>query len=138
MDIAVDKVTEIILRLRAIEVKEGPTDPDSGSNPIDDGATDVLVSGTDDATEEEVRGMIVSLNDDERADLLALLYVGRGDMEPEEWSEAVRFARERESVGEGAAHELLGIPNAADLLGEGLDNLGITPDLPQDLSLIHI
>lgn len=132
MDIAVDKVTEIILRLRAIEVKEGPTDPDSGSNPIDDGATDVLVSGTDDATEEEVRGMIVSLNDDERADLLALLYVGRGDMEPEEWSEAVRFARERESVGEGAAHELLGIPNAADLLGEGLDNLGITPDLPQD------
>lgn len=132
MDIAVDKVTEIILRLRAIEVKEGATDPDSGSNPIDDGATDVLVSGTGDATEQEVRGMIASLNDDERADLLALLYVGRGDMEPEEWSEAVRFARERESVGEGAAHELLGIPNAADLLGEGLDNLGITPDLPQD------
>lgn len=132
MDIAVDKVTEIILRLRAIEVKEGPTDPDSGSNPIDDGATDVLVSGTDDATEQEVRGVIASLNDDERANLLALLYVGRGDMEPEEWSEAVRFAREREAVGEGAAHELLGIPNAADLLGEGLDNLGITPDLPQD------
>ncbi len=132
MDIAVDKVTEIILRLRAIEVKEGATDPDSGSNPIDDGATDVLISGTDDATEQEVRGVIASLNDDERADLLALLYVGRGDMEPEEWSEAVRFARERESVGEGAAHELLGIPNAADLLGEGLDTLGITPDLPQD------
>jgi len=131
MDIAVDTVTEIILRLRAVEVKEGPTDPDSGSNAIDDGATDVLTSGTDDATEEEVRAMIGALNDDERADLLALVYVGRGDMEAEEWRDAVRFARERESVGEGAARELLGTPNAADLLSEGLANLGITPDLPQ-------
>lgn len=131
MDIAVDKVTEIILRLRAVEVKEGPTDPDSGSNPTDDGATDVLVAGTDDATEEELRTMIGGLNDDERANLLALLYVGRGDMEPEEWGEAVRFAREREAAGEGAADELLGTPNASDLLDEGLANLGITPDLPQ-------
>ncbi|MDR7035351.1 MULTISPECIES: DUF3775 domain-containing protein [Methylobacterium] len=131
MDIAVDKVTEIILRLRAIEVKEGATDPDSGSNPIDDGSTDVLVSGTDDATESEVRGMIAGLNDDERANLLALLYVGRGDYEAAEWADAVRFAREREGVGEGAARELLGAPDAGDLLDEGLDALGIVPDLPQ-------
>ncbi|WP_336487997.1 DUF3775 domain-containing protein [Methylobacterium nigriterrae] len=131
MDIAVDKVTEIILRLRAIDVKEGATDPDSGSNPIDDGSTDVLVGGTDDATEGEVRSLIAGLNDDERANLLALVYVGRGDMEPEEWGEAVRFAREREAAGEGAAHELLGAPDAGDLLAEGLDALGITPDLPQ-------
>jgi hypothetical protein len=92
MDIAVDKVTEIILRVRALDVKEGPTDPDSGSNPIDDGATDVLTSSADDATESEIRSMINGLNDDERANLLALLYVGRGDMEAEEWGEAVRFA----------------------------------------------
>ncbi len=39
MDIAVETVTDIVMRLRAIEVKEGNTDPDSGSNPIDDGAT---------------------------------------------------------------------------------------------------
>jgi hypothetical protein len=131
MDIAVDKITEIILRVRAVDVKEGATDPDSGSNPIDDGSTDVLVMGTDDATEEELRGMIGALNDDERADLLAVLYIGRGDMEPEEWSEAVRFAREREAAGEGAVESILGSPIAGDLLSEGLANLGITPDLPQ-------
>ena len=68
MDIALDKITEIILRLRAVEAKEGPTDPDSGSNPTDDGATDVLISGTDDATEQEIRSMIAGLNEDERAD----------------------------------------------------------------------
>ncbi|GJD93208.1 DUF3775 domain-containing protein [Methylobacterium iners] len=131
MDIAVDKITEIILRVRAVDVKEGATDPDSGSNPIDDGSTDVLVMGTDDATEEELRDMIGALNDDERADLLAVLYIGRGDMEPEEWSEAVRFAREREAAGEGAVESILGSPIAGDLLSEGLANLGITPDLPQ-------
>ena len=129
MDIAIDKVTELVIRLRAIEVKDGVTDPASGSNPIDDGSVDVLVSGTDDATEDELRSMIDGLNDDERADLLALFYVGRGDMEPEEWRDAVRFAREREAAGEGAAKTILRTPIASELLEEGLANLGITPDL---------
>ncbi len=38
MDIALDKVCELILRARALDEKEGITDPDSGSNPIDDGS----------------------------------------------------------------------------------------------------
>ncbi|MBY0396991.1 MAG: DUF3775 domain-containing protein, partial [Thermoleophilia bacterium] len=56
---------------------------------------------------------------------------GRGDLEPEEWSEAVRFAREREAAGEGAVRELLGSPDAGDLLEEGLDAMGLSPELPQ-------
>ncbi|MFX5464996.1 DUF3775 domain-containing protein, partial [Acinetobacter baumannii] len=77
-----------ILRLRAVEVKEGVTDPDSGSNPTDDGSIDILTSGTDDATEQEIRSMIAGLNEDERADLGALLYIGRGDYEAAEWKTA--------------------------------------------------
>lgn len=131
MDLATDTVTEIILRLRARDVKEGATDPDSGSNPTDDGATDVLVSGTDEAGESEIVGLIEGLNVDERAELLALLFVGRGDMEPEEWDGAVRFAREREAAGEGVRQELLSIPDAADLLAEGLERRGIPQDVAQ-------
>ena len=131
MDIALDKVTEIILRLRAVEVKEGATDPDSGSNPIDDGATDVLVGGTDDATEQEIRSMIAGLNDDERGNLGALLYIGRGDYEAAEWGEAVRFAKEREAAGDTVMRELLTTPDAAPLLEEGLDALGISQDIPE-------
>ena len=67
MDIALDKVCELILRVRAIDVKEGITDPASGSNPIDDGSIDALTSDPDDATEEELRDVIAGLNDDERA-----------------------------------------------------------------------
>src|SRR5215217_4150783 len=98
MDIALDKVCEIILHARALDVKEGDTDPDSGSNPIDDQSVDSLVATPDDPTEEELREVIAGLNEDERHDLIALVYVGRGDLEPEEWVEAVRLAREREDA----------------------------------------
>ena len=125
MDIALDKVCDLILRARAIDVKEGITDPDSGSNPIDDGNLDSLTAAPDDATEEEVREFISGLNDDERHDLMALVYIGRGDMEPEEWGAAVRLAREREDAASlPTADWLIGIPNLADLLDEGLALLG--------------
>jgi hypothetical protein len=125
MDIALDKVCELILRVRAVDVKEGLTDPASGSNPIDDGSIDSLTSAPDDATEDELRDVIAGLNDDERADLIALVYIGRGDMEPEEWGAAVRLAREREASSSlSTADWLIGIPNLADLLDEGLNAMG--------------
>jgi Protein of unknown function (DUF3775) len=125
MDIALDKVCGIIERARAIDVKEGDTDPASGSNPIDDANLDTLVANPDDATEEELREVIAGLNEDERHDLIALVYIGRGDLEPEEWVEAVRLAREREdAMSISAADWLLGIPNLGDLLDEGLALMG--------------
>ncbi|MDB5559469.1 MAG: hypothetical protein JWQ36_2403 [Enterovirga sp.] len=122
MDIALDKVCELILRARAVDVKEGDTDPDSGSNGIDDGMADVLIEGSDDPSEEEIREFIAGLNDDERHDLVAITWIGRGDFEPEEWAEALRTAREREL--RNTADYLLGIPNLPDLLDEGLAALG--------------
>lgn len=125
MDIALDKVCELIIYARAVDVKEGVTDPDSGSNPIDDGSLDALTDMPGDSTEDQVREFILGLNDDERQDLIALVYVGRGDMEPEEWGAAVRLAREREdAMSITTADWLLGIPNLADLLDEGLAAMG--------------
>ena len=125
MDIALDKVCEIIAHARAIDVREGDTDPDSGSNPIDDGNLDTLIASPDDLTEAELRDVIAGLNDDERASLMALVFVGRGDMEPEEWGGAVRLARERDAANSiSTADWLIGIPNLADLLDEGLAALG--------------
>lgn len=122
MDIALDKVCELILRAREVDVKEGLTDEDSGSNPIDDGSTDVLTSDPDDSTEEQIREFLAGLNDDERHDLVAITWIGRGDYEPEDWAEARTTARERESLS--TADYLLGIPNLGDLLDEGLAALG--------------
>jgi hypothetical protein len=122
MDIALDKVCELILRVREIDVKEGLTDPDSGSNALDDGAADVLTADPDDATEEEVREVLAGLNEDEQLDLIALTWIGRGDYEAEEWASVRREARERHQLS--TADYLLGIPNLADLLDEGLAAIG--------------
>ena len=125
MDIALDKVCDIIVRARAIDVRDGDAETISGSNPTDDGNAMTLVESEDDATEEEMREVIAGLNEDERHDLIALVYIGRGDLEPEEWVEAVRLAREREdAMSISAADWLLGIPNLPDLLDEGLAALG--------------
>ena len=125
MDIALDKVCDIIVRARAIDVRDGDAETISGSNPTDDGNALTLVESEDDATEEEMREVIAGLNEDERHDLIALVYIGRGDLEPEEWVEAVRLAREREdAMSISAADWLLGIPNLPDLLDEGLAALG--------------
>jgi hypothetical protein len=122
MDIPLDKICEFILRLREIEMKDGDTDPDSGSNAIDDGSTDVLTSSADDSTEEQVREFILGLNDDEHYDLVALTWIGRGDFEADDWAAARKEAREREALP--TADYLLGIPNLADLLDEGLNLIG--------------
>src|SRR5919107_6209298 len=125
MDIALDKVCEIILRARAVDVKDGDAETISGSNPIDDANALALVENAEDSTEEELREVIAGLNEDERHDLIALVYVGRGDLEPEEWVEAVRLAREREdAMSISAADWLLGIPNLGDLLDEGINSVG--------------
>ncbi len=122
MDIALDKVCELILRAREVDMKDGPTDPDSGSNPIDDGSTDVLTTDGGDSTEEQIREFIAGLNDDERHDLVAITWIGRGDFDAADWGEALRTAREREQGP--TADYLLGIPNVGDLLDEGLAALG--------------
>ena len=122
MDIALDKVCALIRQARRFDVKEGDTYPDAGSNPIDDGYVGTLEASPDDAVEEELRAFLDGANTDEQASLVALVWLGRGDFEAEEWAGALKAARERS--GPPAADYLLGIPNLPDLLGEGLAALG--------------
>ena len=48
LNLPLDKVTFIILKAREYDVKESDSDPDEGSNAIDDGQTDVLTDKDDD------------------------------------------------------------------------------------------
>lgn len=73
-------------------------------------------------TEEELRGLINDLNVDEAAELVALAWVGRGDYEASEWTEAVAEARRRGNVR--TAKYLLGMPMLGDWLEEGLEAIG--------------
>ena len=119
-----DKVCQIIAKARAFDAKEGISDPDSGSNPADDGMLDVLEDLPDDvdATRLELLEFIRALDEDEQLDLVALAWVGRGTYEISEWREARSIARNEHN--KRTAEYLLKLPLLGDYLQEGLAAFG--------------
>jgi hypothetical protein len=117
----------LILKTRALMAQEEMVSPDSGSNPSDDEGPAVLQENPDNPLRAELIAEIEDLEPDQQAELVALMWIGRGDMEPEEWEEAVALAVERH---EGSTGEyLLSHPHVADHLDEGLDRLFDGSDL---------
>ena len=79
LGIAIEKVDFIIVKARQFDAKESDSDPDEGSNATDDGQIDVLEDKPgDDATRQEIVEFVRGLNIDERINLVALAWVGRG------------------------------------------------------------
>ena len=122
--ISTDKVTFLIEKARQFDVKEGATDPDSGSNGADDDMIDVLEDNGTDPVVKEIGGFISAMSEDEQIDLVALMRLGRGDGTIEEWSELRREAADGHN-GRTTSY-LLGEPMLGDLLAEGLAAFGKT------------
>ena len=113
----------MIEKAREFDVKEGVTDPDSGSNPTDDNMIDVLEDTPDDPVAQEIAGFVNGLTEEEQIDLVTLMRLGRGDGTIEEWDELWRETRETQD--RPAARTLLGEPLVSDYLAEGLDAFGL-------------
>ena len=125
LTIPLKKLGFIIAKAREFDA-EIPIDPDaaSGSNPADDDERQILLDTPDNPTREELRDAIDGLNIDEREELLALTWLGRGDYEAADWSEALRQVRESATATE--SDYLLGTPLLADYLEEGASALGVS------------
>ena len=122
--ISVEKVGFLIEKTREFDVKEAETDPDSGSNPTDDGMIDVLEDDGSDPVAQEISGFINAMTEDEQIDLIALMRLGRGDGSIEEWND---LRREAAAVrGRSTSRTLLGEPLVSDYLAEGLDAFGLS------------
>jgi hypothetical protein len=121
-DIATDKVCFVIVKAREFDVKVPPEDPNPGSNDADDRESTILEDYADDATYEEVKTFIESLDRDEQCALVALTWVGRGTYGADEWAEALSVAHSE--ANDRAADYLLGEPLLADYLEEGLNQFG--------------
>ena len=90
--ISAEKVGFLIEKAREFDVKEGDSDPDSGSNGADDSMIDVLEDNGGDPVVREITGFINALTEDEQIDLVALMRLGRGDGTIEEWNDLRREA----------------------------------------------
>lgn len=71
----------------------------------------------------ELRGFIEDMNDDEKAHLTAIAWIGRGAFEPEDYDEALRTAYAQATVP--TVDYLKGMPHLAENLESGLEALGI-------------
>jgi hypothetical protein len=94
LSISAEKVGFLIEKMREYDVKEGDSDPDSGSNSTDDKMIDVLEDNGEDPVAREITGFINAMTEDEQIDLVALMRLGRGDGTMEEWDDLRRDAAE--------------------------------------------
>ncbi|NSX56720.1 DUF3775 domain-containing protein [Parasulfitobacter algicola] len=93
LEISIEKVAQVILYAREIE-----------------------------RAEPEMRGFIDGLNDDEKASLVAVMWIGREAFAADDLEDAKRVAIEEATTP--TADYLLGVPHLADNLESGLEALG--------------
>lgn len=120
MSLSPEFLRNLILRTRALMGHDGAIADDEG-NFVDDRETGAPRYDTVDQSNAELSGEIEDLEPDQQAELVALMWIGRGDMEPEEWETAVAQAIERHE-GSTAAY-LLSQPQLAEHWDEALDRL---------------
>ena len=125
LDINSDTVCDIIVRAREFHAKEALVLPEDSSNASDD-ALQVLADHADDLTLQEVKQLIDDLEPDQQANLVALMWIGRGDYEAEEWDDVLSEAQRL--LTDHTADYLLATPLVADYLEEGLESLGYSCD----------
>lgn len=119
-----DYLRRLIVKVRSFMGKEETDLPDDGSNPIDDEVPlGALQDEEDDLSREEVVEEIQGLTPRQQAELVALMWLGRGDGEPEEWNELLARAIERREVP--TENYLLDHPLLAENWLDGMERLGL-------------
>jgi len=84
----------------------------------------VLEDHRDDPVEQELRGFIGALTEDEQIDLVAMAWLGRGDGTIDDWDE-LRAEASRAHNNRTASY-LLGMPLLPDHLEEALSLFGLS------------
>ncbi|MBS0526740.1 MAG: DUF3775 domain-containing protein [Proteobacteria bacterium] len=124
LSISSEKVCFLIVKAREFDVQDVDTELEGGSNPTDDREIEVLEDEPDNPVAQEIRVFVAELGEEEKADLIGLLRLGRGDGTIEEWA-AMRSEGHHEHAGRVAAY-LMGEPLLSDYLEEGLSQFGIS------------
>ena len=117
-----DYMATLMLRVRSLMAADEGETPETQDGFDDDEAPTLLEDGEEDLSREELVREIEGLDDDKQAELVALMWLGRGDGEAEAWAELTRLAAERRELP--TAGYLLDHPLLADYWALGLDRLG--------------
>lgn len=120
LSISPEKVFFIITKSRQSDIKA--TESDLTSDLSDDDVGDRFEHHSKDTDRSELSGFIRELNVDEQIDLVALMWLGRGDGDLDNWRD-LRSEAERAHNSRTASY-LIGTPMLADYLEEALSQFG--------------
>jgi len=118
LHIPLDTLCSLIDLAREFQAKEEVVFPEVPSNPSDDWALQVLADHSDDFNVAEFNSIVNEMSERQRSELVALMWVGRGDFSIEEWEDAVDEALGDFSIR--AAAYVLAHPMVSDHLEEGM------------------
>ncbi len=121
-DMNPETICFLIGKAHEFHAKEEVVIPDVPYSPADDWARQILADHLDDPTYREVQYAIEDLEPDQRAIVLALAWLGRGDYSLEEWDAAVKAANDE--LSPGLVNRLMSIPLIADYWEDGLRQHG--------------
>jgi hypothetical protein len=119
-----DKVCFLIGKAREFHAKEEVVIPEEPTAPADDWARQVLADHKDDPSYQELHELIDAMDVEEQVNLVALMWLGRGDFSTAEWNDALEEAGDRLTAH--TADYIIATPLVADYLEEGLSALGYT------------
>ena len=117
LNIGLDTICFIIAKARELQAKEQVVIPQTPESPSDDWAMQVLADHSEDMSLQEVK---TSVDDLDAEELLALMWLGRGDYGLDEWEAAVADAMDQYEEHDNTALYLLAHPMVANELEEGL------------------
>jgi hypothetical protein len=117
-----DTVCFLIDKAHEFHAKEDVVIPDTPGSPTEDWALQVLADHGDDATLQEFKNTVQDLEPDQQVQLVALLWLGRGDYSVDEWDDAL--AEARRSWTPRTAEYLIAHPLLADYFEDALSELG--------------
>ena len=122
LDLNPEIICEIIAKAKEFHAKEEVVIPEEPDSPSGDWARQILENHVDDLTLQEIYMTINGLEPDQQLNLVALMWIGRGDFGADEWEEALKQARDMWTPY--TAQYLMARPLVADFLEEGLVSLG--------------
>jgi len=126
LDLSTETVCRIIGKAHEFHAKEEVVLPDTPFAPGDTSPLQILADHQDDPTYAELKIIINDLEPDQQITLVALMWLGRGDYTLDEWSTALRDARD--AWNPRTDDYLIATPMVADYLEEGLALFGHSCD----------
>lgn len=120
LKVRLETLCYVIAKARECQAKEQVVIPNDASDAGDDWAMQVLADHAGDMSQQEIKAAVEDLSPEQQAEVIALMWLGRGDYALEEWEEANAEALVHYLDKQDTAGYLLSHPMVSDHLEEGL------------------